>query len=71
MLAIQLNVKGIKGMASRTDGDANRISILCEIAGRSVSRRLVLGFVELKAYVRQVVEFWNCGALDFGLEPAL
>jgi hypothetical protein len=58
-------------MASRADGDANRISILCEIARWSVSRCLVLGFVQLKADVRQVVKFWNGGTLDFGLQPAL
>lgn len=69
MLAIQLNIQGIKGVGSRTNCDPNRVCVLCDILNTWWS--LVLGFVELETYLGEIVEFRDSASLDLSRNSAL
>jgi hypothetical protein len=68
VLAVELHVQGIECMATRTDGDADTVCILCDILG--IRRRLVLGLVQLETDLREIIEFGNGAALDFRRDAA-
>ena len=64
MLAVQLHVQRIKGMAARTDRNPDTVSIFGNVARRCVRRSLVFGFVELKADLREVVKLGDGASFD-------
>lgn len=55
-------------MTTRTDCDPNRVCIFRDVL--NTRRSLVLGFVELEAYLGEVIEFWDSASLDLGGDTA-
>ncbi len=62
--AVKLDIQRIKGVTARTDGNSNRIGIFCDFLNARWS--LVFRFIQLKAYLREVVELGNSATFDFG-----
>jgi hypothetical protein len=67
MLAIQLHVERVEGVAAGREGDADRV-VVSSLAAGGID--FVLGLVEFEANLRQVVELWDGVACDLGLHAA-
>lgn len=68
MLAIQLHVERVECVAAGGEGDADGVVVRGLAAG---GVDVVFGLVEFEADLRQVVEFGDGVAGDFGLHAAL
>ena len=67
VLAVQLHVERVKGVASWRERDADGV-VVCYLASRGIN--VVLGLVQLEADLRQVVELWDGVAGDLSLYAA-
>jgi hypothetical protein len=67
MLAVQLDIERVEGVATRRQCDADGV-VVSDLSGGRID--LVLGFVEFEADLRQVVELRNSITSDLGLDAA-
>lgn len=68
VLAVKLYVERIKGMASRTDRDADTVCVLGYVL--NTWQCFVFAFVEFETDLRQVIELWNGTAFNLGRDSS-